>query len=156
MCSNNCIDVNRTLTLPSGTTSGAVLQQFMFINNGGIINYGNFELRDDGQLVCCQNIGTTKFGMKVVDGELRLVSPLTNRFMTINIPTNTNRKPNFEIQKDGNNYYLIGIDDIRQDYSAGEFYFKFKLNGNNNGVNIEFNSNELKIVIEGGHTLQVH
>ncbi|MCF8247273.1 MAG: hypothetical protein K9J37_19660 [Saprospiraceae bacterium] len=151
MCENNCINKTRTLTLPSGTTSGKVQQQFEFINTGSIV-YNNLELWENGTngtLVCCQNIGTTKFGLRVDNGVLVISAPHNNRFITVKMPTNTNRRPEFEIQKDSvGDYYFIGIDDIRGNFS--QCYFKFKLNGNSkNGVNINFQSNEL--IVEGGY-----
>ncbi len=150
MCTNLCIGKTLPLTVAGGASSGAVQQKLLFVASNNTINYGNLEIRDNGAFFCCQNIGTTKFGLKVVGSTLHLEAPFTNRFMTIQIPTNTARKPKFGIEKVGGDYYFIGIDDIRQDYATS--YFKFLLNGNSrSGVNISFLNNTL--IVEGGYNI---
>ncbi len=161
MCANNCIGKTIDLTVKG---NGLMQQEFQFPKLDEATNYSILELRDTlvaapNNLLCCQDIGQTNIGIRVVFGgitglipQLEMTQPIPNRPYTIVVSTTTINKPRVAVLKENDNFFFIGIDDVRGSYDTRFAFFRFKLydtNHNNAGVNIQFLQNSL--IISGGY-----
>lgn len=140
MCQNPCIGESTPLNVAS---DNSVSPNFRFNSNGSVFNFKILELFGSS-LVCCQDIEDSEMGIAVeqIGGNPTLVktSALQNKLIQVIIPTSNN--PRIKIIKEGGKFFLIGIDDTRADY-----YFRFRLDGDDFGANIKFSSS--KILVSG-------